>query len=213
MENLEILPIRVRVASVLRKSLLAGEFAPGQELSLTETAAQLGVSRTPVREAFQTLADEGLLQLRMNRGAVVTPIDEKFICDHFEMRMILERAAVALAMQRGSCAGLLALQTKAEADWDAMREEDYRAYNQQLHTMIWQMAGNDKLYHALSALWNGPSSATQARDRAHERCSLREHRQLLDCMAAGDTAGAQRAMDAHLARSRDNILQSFRAKG
>ena len=56
METIQVLPIRVRVTSVLRKALLAGEYRPGEELSLTETAAKLGVSRTPVREAFQSLA-------------------------------------------------------------------------------------------------------------------------------------------------------------
>ena len=48
METIEILPIRVRITAILRKALLAGEFAPGDELSLSETAARLGVSRTPV---------------------------------------------------------------------------------------------------------------------------------------------------------------------
>ena len=60
MEAIEVLPIRVRVTAILRKALMAGEYQPGEELSLTEVAAKLGVSRTPVREAFQTLAGEGL---------------------------------------------------------------------------------------------------------------------------------------------------------
>ncbi len=76
METIEVLPIRVRVTAILRKELLAGEYAAGEELSLTDIAAQLGVSRTPVREAFQSLAAEGLLELRMNRGAVAVGIDK-----------------------------------------------------------------------------------------------------------------------------------------
>lgn len=51
MEAIEVLPIRVRVTAILRKALMAGEYQPGEELSLTEVAAKLGVSRTPVREA------------------------------------------------------------------------------------------------------------------------------------------------------------------
>ena len=61
METIQVLPIRVRVTAILRKALLSGEYRPGEELSLTDVAAKLGVSRTPVREAFQSLAAEGLL--------------------------------------------------------------------------------------------------------------------------------------------------------
>ena len=75
MESLELLPARVRIASILKKAILAGEYKSGEELSLTGIAEQLGVSRTPVREAFQTLASEGLITLRMNRGAIVNSID------------------------------------------------------------------------------------------------------------------------------------------
>ena len=53
------MPVRVQITAILRKALFSGEYKSGDELSLTETAERLGVSRTPVREAFQTLEDEG----------------------------------------------------------------------------------------------------------------------------------------------------------
>ena len=81
MNQLAMMPTRVRIASELRKAIYAGEYQSGDELSLTEVANQLGISRTPVREAFQELEGEGLITLRMNRGAVVNQIDRKFIRD------------------------------------------------------------------------------------------------------------------------------------
>ena len=74
MESMELLPARVRITAILKKALFSGEYKSGDELSLTDIAAKLGVSRTPVREAFQALEAEGLIELRMNKGAIVKPI-------------------------------------------------------------------------------------------------------------------------------------------
>ena len=101
MESMEIMPARIRIASILKKALFSGEYKSGDELSLTEIAKKLGVSRTPVREAFQQLESEGLIKLRMNKGAIVNPIDEKYIRDHYEMRMLLESEAAYRAAKNG----------------------------------------------------------------------------------------------------------------
>lgn len=212
MEILEVLPIRLRVAAVLRKALLAGEFRPGEELSLTDIAARLGVSRTPVREAFQALAAEGLLELRMNRGAIVVGIDEKFIRDHFELRKLLECEAVKRAVSNHvDMCRLLSLQQWAESHLDSMTEAQYRDYNQQLHMEFWRSSGNQKLYDLLSSLWNGPSGGNIGRDPDHEQISIREHREMLEHMRMGNANAAGEVMAGHITRSMNNILRSFRA--
>lgn len=209
MEAIEVLPIRVRVTAILRKALLAGEYQAGEELSLTDVAAKLGVSRTPVREAFQSLAAEGLLELRMNRGAVVVGIDEQTIRDHFDLRMLLECEAVERAVQnKMDVTALLTMQDAAEAG--PMTDSEYRSYNQRLHTEIWKQAGNKKLYDLLVSMWNGPSAAVQGRDPEHESKSIQEHRQLLTFLRQGDAVQARAAMGRHLERSMNNILASFR---
>ena len=210
MDTIEVLPIRVRVTAILRKALLSGEFAPGEELSLTETAARLGVSRTPVREAFQSLAAEGLLELRMNRGAIVTGIDEQFIRDHFEVRRLLESEALAGAIRAGmSPEALEDLQRWAEEHQDTMTAEEYRSYNQRFHMALWEGCGNQRLKSLLLSLWNGPSAGTAGRDRGHEALSIREHRQMLECLRRGDVPGGRAAMERHIQRSMENILRSF----
>ena len=211
METIQVLPIRVRVTAILRKALLSGEYRPGEELSLTDVAAKLGVSRTPVREAFQSLAAEGLLELRMNRGAIVTGIDEKFIQDHFEVRILLEAEAAARAARLQMDTGeLAALQQWALESQSAMSEQEYQSYNQQFHTAIWKAADNNKLFQLLSSLWNGPSSATEQRDRGHEVRSIQEHRDILQCITEGAEEKARAAMEGHIRRSMGNILFRFR---
>lgn len=210
MDTIEVLPIRVRVTAILRKALLSGEFAPGEELSLTETAARLGVSRTPVREAFQSLAAEGLLELRMNRGAIVTGIDEQFIRDHFEVRRLLESEALAGAIRAGiNPEALEDLQRWAEEHQDTMTAEEYSDYNQRFHMALWEGCGNKRLKSLLLSLWNGPSAGTAGRDRSHEALSIREHRQMLECLRRGDVPGGREAMERHIQRSMENILRSF----
>lgn len=212
METIEVLPIRLRVAAILRKALLAGEFHAGEELSLTQIAAKLGVSRTPVREAFQALAAEGLLELRMNRGAVVVGIDEKFIQEHFELRILLETEAVRRAVRNQmELRSLLELQDWAKTHLETMNEEEYRSYNQRFHMEIWRAADNQKLYDLLASLWNGPSGGNIGRDAEHEALSIREHEAIVTHMGAGDPAAAGDAMTGHITRSMHNILKSFRA--
>lgn len=213
METIEVMPIRVRVTSILRKAVLSGEFAPGQELSLSETAARLGVSRTPVREAFQSLAAEGLLELRMNRGAIVTAIDEKFIRDHFAVRKVLECEAVAGAARCGmkpeALEELEQLQRWAEENWATMTAEDYSSYNLRIHTGFWTANGNARLENLLMSLWNGPSVHAHGRDRDHEAVSIQEHGQMLSCVRKHDEEGARQAMASHISRSTENILRSY----
>ena len=208
MESLEIMPIRVRITAILRKAILSGEYQAGQELSLTEIAAKLGVSRTPVREAFQTLEGERLIQLRMNRGAIVLPVDNKFIRDHFEMRMLLEGEAAFRAAERGMTeeSKLLEEQRRLLRDFDQVSISEIEEANVALHTAIWKAADNQKLYDYLNALWNGPSIRDEKMTKKHHQLSLKEHIAVLEKIGEASAEGAKEAMRIHIGRSLQNML-------
>ena len=99
--KVKLLPAREQVASILRKAILSRELQEGQEITLEGIAELVGVSTTPVREAFQILARDGLIKLRPNKGAVVQGINEKTIRDHYETRAVLEGEAAARASAEG----------------------------------------------------------------------------------------------------------------
>lgn len=84
-----------KVAAELRKAILSRQMKEGEVLSLESVATQLNVSAMPVREAFQILARDGLIQLRKNKGAVVLGITETYIKEHYQLRAILESAAAS----------------------------------------------------------------------------------------------------------------------
>lgn len=210
MDSLEMMPARVRITSVLKKALLAGEYKSGEELSLTDIAAKLGVSRTPVREAFQTLAAEGLIELRMNKGAIVKPIDEKFITDHYEMRVLLEGEAAARAAVNGmEVSDLLARLYHMKDNLGLTDRQYYVNLNQEIHTSIWKASDNQKLYTFLSGLWNGPSTGQANSELEHFRISTDEHIQILQFIRDNRAEESREVMRRHITRSMNNILKSF----
>lgn len=208
MDALEVMPIRVKVAAILRKAIYAGEYARGDELSLTDVSQRLGVSRTPVREAFQALEAEGLITLRMNRGAVVNGVDRKFLRDTFELRLLLEAEAAARAAARGMDAAPLLERARAlRAGIDSASPEVYSTVNQEIHMAIWNAADNQRLKRTLLELWNGPSFGPAPGAAAvHYRASTREHVEILEAIAAGDAEAARAAMAGHIRRSMENML-------
>ena len=204
MNQLSIMPVRIRIAAEMRKAIYAGEYSSGDELSLTEVAAQLGVSRTPVREAFQELESEGLITLRMNRGAV-------FVRDIFEMRRLLESEAAARAAKNGMETGSLLERLYDLRDHIAeVSRSVYEELNQDIHTAIWAAADNRLLEKYLMGIWNGPSVAgTPEEILEHYRNSTFEHISILQFIRDGMAAEASRAMELHITRSMANMLAFY----
>lgn len=207
MDVVEKMPVRLTVASIIRNAILSGEIADGQTLSLTETAARLNVSRTPVREAFQLLESEGLIELRMNREAVVHTIDEAFIREHFDMRILLEGVAIERATRnKMDLRPLEELQDTLTRAKSADVPRLYDDYNHDFHHLIWEGAANRKLYGFLDSLWNGPSYSRTSGGNVNHAVSVREHGEMLAAMKKGASAVAREIMGQHVRRSRDIIL-------
>ena len=211
MNQLSMMPARIKIASELRKAIYAGEYKSGDELSLTAVAEQLGISRTPVREAFQELEGEGLITLRMNRGAVVNRIDGKFIRDIFEMRRLLESEAVARAAANGMETGKLLERLYDLRDHiSTVSRETYETLNQDIHTAIWDAADNHQLRKYLMEMWNGPSVAGSPEEvLEHYRNSTFEHISILQFIRDGMAAEARQAMELHITRSMANMLRAY----
>ena len=211
MDTLEIMPVRVRITAILREAIYSGEYKSGDELRLTDVAAQLGVSRTPVREAFQVLASEGLITLRMNKGAIVNTIDRKFVQDIFEMRILLESEAAARAARNGmETEALLKALFDLRDRLDHLDKADYISLNQRIHSAVWQAADNHQLKSYLMEMWNGPSVGTgENAEKDHFKNSTDEHITILEAIRSRDPEAARAAMARHITRSMGNILANY----
>ena len=106
LKPVKLMPARERVASALRKAIISRQIKEGETLALEATAQELGVSITPVREAFQILARDGLLELKQNKGATVLGVTEKTLRDHYQIRAVLEGYACVLCVKPGQISAL-----------------------------------------------------------------------------------------------------------
>lgn len=204
---IKLLPARDRVAAGLREAILTHSIQPGEELTLKATAAKLGVSITPVREAFQILARDGLIELHPNRGAIILGITEKRIRDHYETRAVLEReAAMVVCRTKADISLVRNAYLQAEIALNNHNGLQYSNYNQAFHMEIWSACGNEKIKELLSGLWNGLSMGHKVTQEKYAQISMHEHAGILQALEEGDVAAAGERMNTHILRSMENIL-------
>ena len=149
------LPLRDVVFYTLRQAILKGELKPGERLMEMQLANQLGVSRTPIREAIRKLELEGLVLMIPRRGAVVAKITEKDLRDVLEVRTSLEKLAIELACQRMPDETIPDLRQALEAFKEALKKEDLTAQaekDEQFHDVIFKSTGNQRLIQMLNNL-------------------------------------------------------------
>ncbi|WP_336163688.1 GntR family transcriptional regulator [Fusobacterium polymorphum] len=206
LEEFYTFPTRVKIASILRKAIFSGDIKAGEELSLTDISNKLNVSRTPVREAFQILESENLLELRMNKGAIVKCIDDNFFKDYYEVRILLETKAIEKAINNGIDVSYLEkVHNEFEKNIESSTEEDYKKYNQNFHFYIWKNANNEKLFSILLSLWNGPSFQIIGK-RNYIDDSLEEHKEIIEAIKEKNVKKAVSCVKTHLNTSLKNIL-------
>ena len=204
---IEMLPARERVASALRKAIMSQEFRKGDELSIDKVASMLGISATPVREAYQMLSQEGLIKLRPNKGAIVIGMNEKWVRDHFGVRAVLEAEAARLcALNADDISSIELIVTKSG---NLIENGDYSSYadlNQAFHLAIWNLCGNDKLRTMVSNLWNGLSLGARVTVEDYARISITEHIEIFHRIESKDGEGAYKLMYRHIDRSMESML-------
>ena len=200
-----------KVAAELRKAILSRQMQEGEVLSLGSVATQLNVSAMPVREAFQILARDGLIQLRKNKGAVVLGITETYIKEHYQLRAILESSAAALAADPE--ADISEIESVYEEAAEALLEGNLRQYtdlNRAFHNEIWTAAGNQKMKNMISELWNGLSMGSMVSEEDYAKVSIKEHGKILKAIQKHDKEAAQKTMYDHIMRSRDDMLTYYK---
>lgn len=199
-----------KVYEELQERIVRGELAPGAALPEQEVSQMLGASRTPIREALQRLAREGLVELIPGRGAFVSEIRVPDIIELFQLREALEPLSARLASRarnRGIIEPLLA-ELDAAPEMIDRDPAEYYELTYRLDNAIVSLTQNARLARSLGEIW---SQVRRARlvasanpQRLHE--TVEEHRHILQAIIAGDEQGAEAATRTHLRRSLRNIL-------
>ncbi|TWC05101.1 GntR family transcriptional regulator [Bradyrhizobium macuxiense] len=206
-----------QAATRLRTMIVRGELAPGQSLGEADLSDALGISRTPLREALKQLANEGLVELRLNHSAVITPFRRAELAELFEAVSGIERCAAELAalrMEDADFERLEALQDKIE--WHHGRGElrDYFQANQQIHSAIVGFARNAVLKATHEALL---ARAERARFFALSVLgrwdeSVREHQDILAALRRRDAALAGQILAHHVRRTGEIVAETLDGK-
>ena len=198
-------PLYEDVADRLRAQIFAHELAPGSWLDEQSLAIQFGISRTPMREAIKVLASEGLITMKLRRGAYVTEVDRGDLEQIFTILSLLEGQAAKETALKATETQLTQLDDihhrleKAAADRDA---EQFFEVNVRFHELIQEIAGNRWM--------NGVIADLRKVLKLHRRDSLTstgrlqnslvEHREILRAILKRDELAAETAMRKHLAR-------------
>ena len=199
------------VYAQLEDEILSGAFSGGESLTEKSLSERLGVSRTPVRGALHRLAEDGLVEISPNRGAVVVGINADDLVDIYSIRMRLEGLASSSAAKRISEEELKALSESVElAEFYIQRKdtEHLKELDTAFHSIIYKASGNRLLSKTLSELhkkiraYRKLSMATPGR---LEKTAL-EHREIYKAIAEGDSERADKLTSLHIERALENIL-------
>ena len=201
------------LTSHVRNMILRHELKPSEWVPETELCEQLGVSRTPMREALKVLAAEQLVELHPNRGAMVAALLPKHVDDLFEAQAIIEGVAVKLACERATEDDIEAfrkIHARMIRAFERRERKQYFALNQDLHLSLVAMSHNTALVTAHSTLFMQVERARfLALEVGHRwEDSVAQHEAILTAMSVRDGALAQTLLEAHVRETQDAVRQA-----
>lgn len=194
----------------LRHALLHGELSPGTRMVESAIAEQLGVSRTPVREALNRLTVEGWLVARRNKGVIVAGINPQDVEERYSLREVLESYAAGLAAERmpdSEIERLHAVCDQAEATLQDENVTEFARLNDEFHLGVLKSAGNNTLL----SIWRqflhpAPHGYVALGNRDMRRRFLAGHRRVLEAIQSRDPVAATGAMRDHLHYAMETYL-------
>jgi DNA-binding GntR family transcriptional regulator len=207
-QALERTTLRDRAEHSLRELIVGGDLAPGERINEVAVAAELGISRGPLREAIQKLVHDGLVEIISHRGAFVHTVDAAMLRDLYEVRAALETYAVKLlaGLPRSPAVATLAdLVEQAEGE---LAERDGYPNDADFHRGLFAAIGNSSLTSAAEDIQTRISVARARSAREPKRAveALAEHRAILDAIGGGRADEAARLMEQHLWTSCEHAL-------
>jgi DNA-binding GntR family transcriptional regulator len=197
-------PLHEEAVGRLREMIVQGILAPGARLNERLLCQQLGISRTPLREAIKLLASEGLVLLLPHRGAQVAPLEAGRLADTLAVMGALEALAGELACRNATDADIAEVAALHAEMLERHARNDLAGYfrcNQAIHLKIVEASGNAILANTYRQLNANALRARYMANLSRERWdeAVREHERILAALAARDAAGVRRLLEDHLA--------------
>ena len=210
-------PLREVVCETLRDAVRRGILQPGERLMEIQLAEDLGVSRTPVREAIRKLEMEGYVIMMPRRGTYVADLSIRDINEVFEIRTSLESLASGLAAERITEDELEKLQRLLVEIGAYIKSGDMESIvrtDTEFHDLLYQASRNSRLVGIISNLRQQLTRfrTTSMSFPGRLKATLEEHRKIVEAIAQGDEKAARKAAEHHMEKSEQTLLASMKAK-
>ncbi len=203
-----------QVFEQLEQKILTGEYAKGELFTEMYLSKELGVSRTPVREALRRLEQEHLVELS-TKGAKIVGISKKDILDMYEVRIRVEGLAARLAAEVISEDGKKELCDLVELQefYTQKKNVDYiKNVDSEFHDALYRHCGSTVFYEILNSLHKKVvkyrKASIQNNDRSFQ--SVKEHRAICDAIVSGDGVLAEKLTIEHIKNARENIISTVK---
>lgn len=208
-------PLRDLVFENLREAITSGQLAPGQRLMELQLADDLGVSRTPVREAIRKLELEGLVIMVPRKGAYVAELSIKDMVEVFEMRAALDGLAASLAAKRITEEEIECLERLLVEIRDHIQREDLEACIQAdttFHEHLYKASRNTRLAQTIGNLREQIQifRTTSLGRPGRMSLALDEHRQILEAISQRNSRQAQKLAYQHIERAEAAFIHGFK---
>lgn len=196
-------PVTVQVHAFLRQRILRVQLKPGEALSEKEISLQLGVSRTPVREAFIRLSEEGLVDIFPQRGTLVSPIRMDEIKEAQFLRDILETAIVRRAARDIDEASLSQMQANLQRQEASLQKKDYFQFmelDEEFHRLLCQSISLPRAWRVIQAI-KGQLDRVRFMglpQPGHADLMVRQHEAIFNAIRTGNADLAETEMRIHL---------------
>ena len=217
MKRLDTIPsggssLRAQVFKEIEQAILNGAFAPGDSLTELRLSAELGVSRTPVREALRQLELEGLVTTIPNKGAVVVGVSEKDIDDIYTIRSYIEGLAAKWAAGHITDDEIAALREIVELqEYYVSRGDTLQVWHLdgRFHELIYDCCRSRPLKHTLSSFHHyiQKARALSFKTAGRAKVAVQEHREILEAIAKRDSGAAEIKSAEHSKNAKNNFLE------
>lgn len=206
--------LREQIVSSLRESIIRGELSPGQKITEPELAEKLGISRTPIREAFRQLESEGFLTVMPRRGAVVSSVTRKEVEDFYELKSLLEGYASRKAARKTTEKDIARLNKINDQLEVLARKGDVEAFfrkNNEFHNAFISLCGNEKLLDIWSSLIQRfvrfRLQALSVPGRLMN--SVEQHRNIIDALHKKDGSLSEHMVHKHSLISGEDLVEEM----
>ena len=206
--------IAERAYRELRLSIVECRVAPGQRLTEAAVARDLGVGKTPAREALRRLVLEGLARVRPRRGYVAAPITLRDVQELFDLRLLVEPAAAAMAAGNLEASSRAHLKKLSQVGYDRGGRGTVRRFvrtNTEFHEQIARLSGNHRIGKLMVQLLSESERLINFGVLSHPQSdrTVDEHVRLYEALAAGNALSARRIAEEHVRATRDMVIGSL----